>query len=326
MKNQQTKLSTIAPIIAGVLSCTGAVIAAIIGLGLPFVEKLATQPQITPAPEVVTMTARQPMAQPTVAVRLPTLLPSPTSTSTWMDTPTPQPATDTPTPTPTDTPGPTPTDTSIPATSAPEPPYDDFDDPGYDGTYNNDLWRPFSELRGEIRQEAGHMVINSASGDNGIIARSYEGWTVDRKFEFEAKLMLSEEASSGNIGIRIFAYPPSGDWGAQCFIEGSETDVPYVGCNSGTIECEISKENCDIPGGGTKEQIPTGLTKWHVVRVEIEPNFAEVNFVVDGRKVGSHIPRNSEELSSMTIYPVIAAYTNSGSLVTGYVDYVAIRP
>ena len=126
---EPSKAAVTAAWITGLLGCVGVTIAAIIGLGLPVVQRLV-EPTPTPMVIVVTATAPQPTADViTPDTPMPTSV-APTNTPTRKPTnaPTLKPPTNTPTsrPTatrpPTNTPRPEPTDTPMPPTPVPTVP------------------------------------------------------------------------------------------------------------------------------------------------------------------------------------------------------------
>jgi hypothetical protein len=189
--------------------------------------------------------------------------------------------------------------------------YDDFDS-AFEGGYNSDLWSPWTGSPDQVKQQNGVLALtkSGAPGETSVSTRKREFSPSEQWNIIEAKLKLSSQARAGNVGIKIWAYLPSGDWGAQCIIEGGEGDPAYVAC--GTESYYKSR--------------PTSLDKWRTVRIEIEPRTVKLVFYIDGEKVGSYVPSIAKELRDAIITPTIGVYTATGSPVEGYVDDVRISP
>lgn len=189
--------------------------------------------------------------------------------------------------------------------------YDDFNNPTFDGSYNGELWVPWMGSPDQIKQQDGVLVLTaptSPRSETGLHLRKYQSWKLEQPSYFEAKLKLSSEASAGNIGLKIFAYLPSGDWGTQCIIEGSEGD-PYVTCGAGNYYTG---------------RMPTNLDTWHTVGIEIEPTAVKLSFYIDGHPAGSTVPSAANELREAAFTTTIGAYTPTGSPTKGHVDDVRV--
>ena len=221
----------------------------------------------------------------------------------------------------------------IPGLSIPASPYDDFNSPKFDGSYNEDLWSR-SNSAGLIEQRNGILEISYAyeSGSDGpgldLIPKNLSFRGVN--FLVEGKLMLSERKipnqGSGDkhlggihLGVQT-GLTRDRTWLAHCIIDHSQTAKKPV------MECQIISYGEGISGIKVEyetkyETIEYG--DWHTVRVEIDTE-AKVHFFIDGQEVGSHTPKDAVELRNATFRPLISLYNEIDIPTVGYVDDIRL--
>jgi hypothetical protein len=272
----------------------------------PALAPTATRPPLTAVPTSIPL----PMAT----------LVLPTDTSVPTDTPWP---TATPVPstaTPTRTSQPTPTST---ATIDADPTvYDNFNDPAYNSSYNQKLWK-YGDTYPEpqVVQQNGILVITSTSGSGGDLRMrhynnvSLKQATSNARTFFEAKLMLGAEGE-GSVHIKIS--------------DGSDSLTTVHGFSS----CGIDKSgwaSCYYTawppqegyGYFDAEKRLADYESWHTFRIEIDPSTLTFFYYFNGQVVGSYTPVNAEALKQARYSFKVGVYAN-GEFVTGYVDDVRI--
>jgi hypothetical protein len=231
-------------------------------------------------------------------------------------TKTPVPPTATPTPRPTQTP------TSIPSPTATvdaDPTvYDNFNNPAFDGRWNTGLWYRSSDGDSTlIEQRDGFLTISRQLPKNAGLNSSRNG-TIDEIAFVEAKIKLDSNIQTpegGTIGIGIQGYV-DGDWSLNCSIFGRQQDV------AGWASCDTSEGYYESSPNGFK----VAYDSWHSVRIEMNPDTAEITFYVDDQPIGSTVPANPEEFKNAPFQVKLRAWSADGGLVTGYIDDIRIGP
>ena len=213
-------------------------------------------------------------------------------------------------PTETNTPRPS---TSIPATVAPTDPtvYDDFDNTIYDGKFNSALWGADTSA-GKIAQGNGALSIQlDQYNERDIGLDSSQSYKPAHPIFVESKMMLDTTSRKDAV---IYVTFTTSDGGSACAIVMKNINGDQV------VRCWSSYF------GAAQRSYEKGISPgtWHVLKIEIYPDTMTFDYLVDGERIGSYIPRDPDKLKKISYSP--AVHVNSGTdpnpSVTGYVDYV----
>jgi|GEM_PF-3563852 len=211
-------------------------------------------------------------------------------------------------PTRTNTPRPS---TSVPPTIVADPTiYDDFNNPVYDGRFNTALWGGDLSV-GKIVQENSLLTLElNQSQDRDIGLNSSQSYKPTYPIFVESKMML--DLTSRKIAAIYVAFGTS-DGRSICAI---------IVNTKGEQEFNCWSDYFGILQRSYVRGIASGT--WHVLRIELYPDTMTFAYLVDGEKIGSYIPRNSDKWRDLSYYLMV--HVNSGldtnPSVTGYVDYV----
>ena len=105
------------------------------------------------------------------------------------------------------------------------------------------------------------------------------------------------------------------DWSTECLIHNYSSGI-YASC----FDTAWPTSN------GFDYQTPyieTDFGSWHTMRIEVDPSTVELNFYIDGKFVGSHIPSDADVLKNARFSFKIGTWSPY-DFVEGYVDDVRI--
>ena len=194
--------------------------------------------------------------------------------------------------------------------------YDDFNNPLYNGKFNTALWN--AEINaGKIVQGNGLLTfeLNTAESRNGLWTQTLYKPTYP--IFIESKMML-ETTSTIDAHIQVSFISETGrDNTCGIYQHASGADTPVVSCTSELELPEIPQENYSTP-------MTPG--EWHLIRIELYPDYMTFVFFVDGDRIGSYVPQNPDALKDLGYTPAVFMYSGSDSApkAIGYVDYVKI--
>jgi hypothetical protein len=220
------------------------------------------------------------------------------------------------------TPGPQPTDTAA-ATNTPAPVptnppltgiplYDDFNNPAYDGGYNQTQWRRSDSNIGNFSQKDGRLIITQEGlpgEDAKLVSREYDRVLLSTPTSFEAKLQLDPEHNAGStfLALQFELVPDEEYWWTDCSID------------PGWIHCATES---DYHSDG----IPPEYGQWHTLRIDVDPATMELTYYIDGRSVGSTIPPNPDDFKAAGVILYLGTWAEGEETVVGYFDEVRIGP
>jgi predicted Ser/Thr protein kinase len=235
---------------------------------------------------------------------------------------TPGPPADTASPKPTYTPRPTigPTAT-IDADSTV---YDNFNNPAFEGSYDQDRWRKSDYIAGDLIQRDGVLVAaqeGEPDTETTLVPREYDNIQLNTPFFFEARLMLDPEQNSGAVYIAIGA-GLSGDvwWNSDCsFDSKSGQSTVWAKCVDYPWP-EQAGHRYESDG----KTLDTGT--WYPVRIEVDPATMTFTYYLDGQMVGSHVPVDAEKFKQAKFSFKLGVWGVSSEAITGYIDDVRIGP
>ncbi len=200
--------------------------------------------------------------------------------------------------------------------------YDDFNSPANEGSYDNGLWRIEADPA-QVAQRDGVMDFTQRGKPHQgatLVARKFDEISLENPTFFEARLMLSPDASEGNVQLHLHTeLAPDETWNAECNIDHWEAKV-----QAGCFDCVIRHQQAERHYG--PEPVPTQLGSWHTLRMEVDPATMTFSYFVDGQSVGSHTPLDADRLKGAKFTFSIGIYTPSADALTGYVDDVRVGP
>jgi len=191
--------------------------------------------------------------------------------------------------------------------------YDDFNNPLYNGKFNIALWNYEGDTSsGEIIQENGSLTLG-ANGYNHLVAlNSSQSYKPTYPMFVESEVMLDPATAKGaviSIGfVASDGYSLCGIWAGLAGI-----DTQTISCWS--VYFGVAQTDYDV-------RITPGT--WHLLRIELYPDTMTFAYVVDGKEVGSYVPRNPDKLKNLSYSHSLQLWTGelSAPSATGYVDYV----
>jgi len=188
--------------------------------------------------------------------------------------------------------------------------YDDFNNSTFDGRFNTALWE--AEISaGQIIQENGSLNFELSNYEGDIGLRSIRADKPASPIFIESKMMMDPASRKGSALYIAFDTP---EGGSQCVIytDLNNPDSQRVYCQS--VYFEIVQSSYDV-------KVTPGI--WHILRIELYPDTMIFNYLLDGKKVGSYVPRDPDKLKNLDFSFVVNvnAGTDANRSVTGYVDY-----
>ncbi len=250
---------------------------------------------------------------------------SPPSANTGTHTPTAQKMTDTPTPTSTSTTTPTKNPTPAPdptATIDADPTvYDNFNNPAFDGSFNQSQWQYQHERQRQVAQQDGILVVTHDPKNDatvGLTAQKYNSVTLDTLTNmtptfWETKIMLDTNKHEGNVHLNLSAKLPDGsDWFSSCLID----------VNEGGANCWDTVWPWEEEHFYSTEWKSVAPGTWHTVRIELDPNTMTLTYYIDGELFGSHVPAKAEELKNARFSIEIGSWGEIDEEAIGHFDYV----
>jgi hypothetical protein len=204
-----------------------------------------------------------------------------------------------------DTPAPVAADTSAPADI---PMYDDFNDPAFDGRYNQTQWRRDDPEVGHFVQEDGRLIIaqDGAPDQVALLAsRAYDRVPLSAPTAFEAKMQLEPERPFGNtlLALAIETTAGEGLW-TECAIHPD-----WIACHGDGFESDGLVPDRDL---------------MHTLRIDVDPATMEFIYYIDGRPVGATVPPNADELKGAMVTLFLGTRAHSDEPFAGYFDDVRV--
>ncbi len=210
-------------------------------------------------------------------------------------------------------------------------PYDDFDDPAYEGAINTDRWTPPGTLDGTALQEDGALVMRQIQENScmGVMTLDYAWFLLDTPTFFQADLMLGPALHNGGVHLGLATTPDAE--GAiqevQCGYNGEGGSYGIIDCWDRWNTAAYSTLN-DPPQPEDTYNTPVRpaveLGTWHTVRIEADPATMTFTYYIDGRMVGSHTPARAEQLKTERFQLSLGVCQPTAEAVTGYIDNVHI--
>lgn len=187
--------------------------------------------------------------------------------------------------------------------------YDDFEDPAFDGAYDQARWRRDEALPADLSQQEGVLVItlDSAPEENTfLVAREYDYVQLTTPTAFEAKLRLDPAHSAGAVTLALD-------------VEISEDEWWWT-------DCSVGEEGvgCYAEPGYDARGMPADPELGHTLRIDVDPAAMRFTYSIDGRQVGSFVPPNAEALKTARFSLKVGVWADSKDAVVGYVDKVRI--
>jgi PKD repeat protein len=208
--------------------------------------------------------------------------------------------------------------------------YDGFDNEDYDGGYNPLLWSFEGDTTVQFRQQSGTLVVTNlpSSDPSGTSLRMRHPWLLrwQQVQQIQARLKISSDRSGGwsPIGVAVTADEVNGHtWYAECGLAGAtHLSQASFGCYIFIRQGNSYPNEYETPG------IAVNYDTWHTIRIELDPNTANVRFYLDNALIGSHTPSDAASLltSEQVQIRIVVWGAAADSTATRYVDDVRITP
>jgi serine/threonine protein kinase len=185
--------------------------------------------------------------------------------------------------------------------------FDDFDNPEFDGKWNEEIWTHDPEDSATIEQADGSLKLSRQTAQSSGL--DYEPLTIGEIGFIEAALKLQDNirASAGNVSIVI----SHEDWWLGCFVSGGSQE-------------DDALASCDTSDNYAANGVTVPYNSWHTLRFEVDPVTAAVSFFVDGTHIGRYTPPDPEAFKQTQVAFTLAVWSEDGGLVTGYIDEVKV--
>jgi serine/threonine protein kinase len=201
-------------------------------------------------------------------------------------------------------------------------PYDDFDNPAFEGQFDPELWEPWEDLdKCEAAQEDGILRFSCTQPEgSGLNALHYQAAEFGQIGFIEARLKLDGDLPASQGAVSVLLASSLDNW-AYCSLNGGPEQA------QAQLSCGLAS---DRNGMFTEEYRAAGpavaYDTWHTVRIEMKPDSGELTFFADGQTIGAHTPAEIERLKSAQFNAELQLYLEDGSLITGYFDDIRIGP
>lgn len=199
-------------------------------------------------------------------------------------------------------------------------PYDDFDDPAFEGQFNPELWEPWDDIdKCEAVQEGGvlHFTCTEPDG-SGLNALHYQGLEFGQIGFVEVKLKLDSDLPAGRGSVSLLLTNSLDSWAGCGLAGGAELEQAQLSCGVASDRNGVFSEEYHADGPAV------AYDTWHIVRIEMKPNSGELTFFVDGQPIGTHTPAEIERLKSAQFSAELQLYLEDGALIAGYFDNIRI--
>ncbi len=190
--------------------------------------------------------------------------------------------------------------------------YDNFNNSVFDGKWSNDLWLPYGNFNTIIEQNNGVMLFSRNNQDEGGLTAT-QTWTIDEIDLIEAKVNLDSktEASTGSVGIQLTTNISGTIWWLTCSI--------YKNRNN-----DIAEAHCGSADNYNSQSIQLSSNTWHTIRIETNPDTANMTFFIDDSRIDTYVYKNPEEFKKSFFHLYIGVWSQDGGLVVGSVDDVQV--
>lgn len=176
------------------------------------------------------------------------------------------------------------------------PEYDNFNDPLYNDSINNDLWKRFQDLNCDVKQDKGVVIfkLSKLSPENTLCYLNVpENVEMNKVGAMEAKI-LTKKGAAGDYSIGILEFVTNGFsadtiWITQCGIRQSSSE--------NKVELFFNVDN-SYPSSSPEiyQTTPALPDQWYKMRLEIIPETGTVLCYVNDKVLGSHKPTNVDTL------------------------------
>jgi hypothetical protein len=206
-------------------------------------------------------------------------------------------------------------------------PYDDFNNPKFDGTYNSNLWEYTGTTHVKVRQANGSIVFSTNDTDspgtnNSLEPISPKSWKLTEFRVMESRLLLSGErkGQKGMIKIQAVLNVQNSVFFIECQLVNKAANHASFWCNFANDEYWTNNYQYEYE----TTPIDVGYNEWHTARFEINPTTIEIRYYFDNKLIGSFIPKDANILRNATVYPQIGSWTDGGENFIGYFDNVIL--
>lgn len=205
--------------------------------------------------------------------------------------------------------------------------FDDFNSPVHDGAFDETRWGYSSELELtdlNAHQENGALKFDrtsySSEVDRVLFARAPRSIPLGDLGYFEAKLRLGSDVTGilAFVKIQLTTDLISEGWWTQCRLNGYGSRSPDFVCDA------FTHENGDFVNEFLSEATPINYDTWYTVRIQIDRNSGQIDYLLDGEKVGTYVPQTPETLMASKTTAQIGVWQQANSSVIGYVDDVLL--
>lgn len=197
--------------------------------------------------------------------------------------------------------------------------YDAFDDPAYDGRFNDQMWYQYGGESCDIQQGGGILTFtrtDPASGEECGLGIKPPGLMIrgsDLDFT-EARWQIGDDHTPPTVesNLRYWVNLPDGEW--QYILCGLFVDGPdkidflfdVVDSRQGSIHSEF------VPH--------LSYNQWYTARMEIDPTTMEFSCFANGELVGSYVPDNADQLREAQFEVGFHTWFSEGAMATIQAD------
>lgn len=192
---------------------------------------------------------------------------------------------------------------------------DNFEDSAFDGNWNSKLWK----LEDRVTLE--NTTVEQRNGVLNLSRQEFGGGILETENQLKGEEIRVVE---GTVFMDSHTYPSIGTVtiGIAGNVNGSWW---WLSCGIHAYERQSSRQaRCSAEGDYLETGDDVEDDSWHTIRIEVDPNSANMILFVDGSEIGTYAHPNPEAFKKSRLRIQLVAYSNYGDLVAGKFDDILI--
>lgn len=203
--------------------------------------------------------------------------------------------------------------------------YDDFSSPMLDSA----RWYLGSNTQFNVSTQNGALLLSNdgrvsktASSTNLTTQKPGDQRSASTLDYFESRMMLikNHTGDKGELEMRIPNSTGNG-WFTKCDLRAAGEKSAVIVCWSAS-EQSAGKWSIDF----STEEIPATYNSWYSIRIEVDDQFKEIRYYVNGAPIGSYAPEMAADLATQKFYCWLGINAEPNTPLEGLVDGVYLTP
>jgi tRNA A-37 threonylcarbamoyl transferase component Bud32 len=213
---------------------------------------------------------------------------------------------------------------SAPPPAGGGPVYDTFDDPAFNGAYNDKLWARDTESVCAFVQQDGALTVADtvAVGDSYCLmdVTNPPAWHTPGRLQ--AALQIKKEHASGYAEdtIRLGIYKSGGDWWyADCGIATDGESVWSLFWIRNTNAANVTIQQAEATGSAVFDD-------WQIAQIQYDPASGRVSCIMGEQLVGEGVPAHFAASAGGDFFISVSNWRDKGAAVFTMIEDVLIDP